>query len=90
METHSLWLYFLWRHLLGPVHAHEAVHLARLHELRLRGIPDVLVRLRGLELREVVDVLARIRRVERERVARPPERMGLQPGYAGLQPGHVR
>lgn len=37
--------------LLRPVHAHEAVHLAEVHHLALRRVPDVLVRLRRLKLR---------------------------------------
>ena len=82
--ANPLWLYLLWRHLLGPVHAHEAVHLAGLNELRLRSVPDVLVSLRSLELLEAVDVLARVGRMERERVARPPECMGLQPECVGV------
>merc|ERR1719273_2572206 len=43
--------------LLGPVHPEEAVELALLHQLGLRGVPQVVVRPAGLQLLPGVEVL---------------------------------
>lgn len=37
-------------HLLGPVHAHEAVHLSCVHHLQLRCVPQLVERLPLLQL----------------------------------------
>lgn len=37
-------------HLLGPVHAHEAMHLAQMSHLHLATIPKLIMRLRLFKL----------------------------------------
>ena len=50
------------------------MHLARLHELVLRGVPQILVRPRALKLFKSVHVVARVGVVQLQRIVRPARR----------------
>lgn len=49
---------------LGPVHAHESVHLSKMSELFLRRVPQVVVGLGAFQLLLCVQILPLVRGVD--------------------------